>query len=184
MTATAAPAKSTRWWIILVEGILAIILGLFLLVSPVRTAAALTLALGIYWIIIGILDLVSLLRDRTAWGWRLFIGIIALLAGGVIVSGFIGNDRPLAEALGTTLMVGMAITWVIGFMAIFYGIVALIAAFRGGGWGAGVMGVIGIVFGLLILGNTAIAAASLPFALGILFIFGGIVLLVAAFRAR
>ncbi|MCB0237010.1 MAG: DUF308 domain-containing protein [Anaerolineae bacterium] len=184
MTATAAPAKTTRWWIILVEGILAIILGLFLLASPVKTAAALTLALGIYWIIIGILDLVSLFRDRTAWGWRLFIGIIALLAGLVIVSGFIGNDRPLAEALATTAAVGVAFAWVIGFMAVIYGIVALIAAFRGGGWGAAIMGVLGILFGLLILGNTLIAAASLPIALGILFIFGGIFMLVVAFRMR
>ncbi len=184
MAATAAPAKSTRWWVILVEGILAIILGIFLLTSPVKSAAALTLALGIYWIIIGILELVSLFRDRTAWGWKLFIGIIALLAGGVIVSGFLGNDLPLAEALATTAMVGLAITWVIGFMAIIYGIVALIAAFRGGGWGAGVMGILGIVFGLLILGNKVIAAASLPFALGIVFIFAGIFMLVAAFRSR
>ena len=184
MTATAAPAKTTRWWIILVEGILAIILGLFLLASPVKTAAALTLALGIYWIIIGILDLVSLFRDRTAWGWRLFIGIIALLAGLVIVSGFIGNDRPLAEALATTAAVGVAFAWVIGFMAVIYGIVALIAAFRGGGWGAAIMGVLGILFGLLILGNTLIAAASLPIALGILFIFGGLFMLVVAFRMR
>ena len=69
-------------------------------------------------------------------------------------------------------------------MAIIYGIVALIAAFRGGGWGAGVMGILGIVFGLLILGNKVIAAASLPFALGIVFIFAGIFMLVAAFRSR
>ncbi|MCB0252965.1 MAG: DUF308 domain-containing protein, partial [Anaerolineae bacterium] len=77
MAATAAPKDSTKWWIILVEGILAIILGLLLLVNPIKTAGALVLALGIYWIIIGILDLVSLFRDRTAWGWKLFVGIIA-----------------------------------------------------------------------------------------------------------
>lgn len=184
MTATAAPAKSTKWWIILVEGILAIILGILLLTNPIKTAGALVLALGIYWIIIGILELISLFRDRTAWGWKLFVGIIALLAGSVIVGGFLGGSADLATMLGTTAAVGIAFAWVIGFMAVIYGIVALIAAFRGGGWGAGVMGVIGILFGLLILGNTLIAAASLPIALGILFVFGGIFLLVAAFRAR
>ncbi len=184
MAATAAPARTTKWWIILVEGILAIILGILLLTNPIKSAGALVLALGIYWIIIGILDIVSLFRDRTAWGWRLFIGIIALLAGGVIVSGFLGGGADLATMLSTTFAVGLAFAWVIGFMAIIYGIMALIAAFRGGGWAAGVMGVIGILFGLLILGNKIVAAASLPIALGILFIFGGIVMLVAAFRAR
>ena len=184
MTATAAPAKASKWWILLVEGILAIILGILLLTNPIKTAGALVLALGIYWIIIGILDLVSLFRDRTAWGWKLFVGIIALLAGGVIVTGFLGGSADLATMLGTTAAVGVAFAWVIGFMAVIYGIVALIAAFRGGGWGAAIMGVLGILFGLLILGNTLIAAASLPIALGILFIFGGIFMLVVAFRMR
>lgn len=184
MTATAAPAKTTKWWVILVEGILAIILGIYLLASPVKTAAALVLALGIYWIIIGILELISLFRDRTAWGWKLFVGIVALLAGGIIVGGFLGGNADLVTMLGTTAAVGIAFAWIIGLMAVIYGIVALIAAFRGGGLGAGVMGVLGILFGLLILGNTLIAAASLPIALGILFIFGGILMLVAAFRVR
>ena len=184
MAATAAPAKTTKWWIILVEGILAIILGILLLTNPIKSAGALVLALGLYWIIIGILELIGLFRDRTAWGWKLFVGIIAIAAGGVIVSGFLGGGTDLASMLATTFAVGLAFAWVIGFMAIMYGIVALIAAFRGGGWGAGVMGVLGIVFGLMILGNTVVAAASLPIALGILFIFAGIFMLVAAFRAK
>lgn len=184
MAATAAPAKTTRWWIVLVEGILAIILGLLLLTNPIKASGALVLALGLYWIIIGILELVGLLRDRSAWGWKLFVGIIAILAGGVIVSGFLGGQSDLQTMLGTTFAVGLAFSWVIGFMAIMYGIIALIAAFRGGGWGAGIMGVLGILFGILILANTAAATIGLPIALGILFVFAGIFMLVAAFRAR
>lgn len=185
MTATAtAPANTTKWWVLLVQGILAIILGILLLTNPIKTTGALVLALGIYWMIIGVLDLISLFRDRTAWGWKLFVGIIALLAGGIIVGGFIGSDSGVLSMLGTTAAVSWALVWVIGFMAVIYGIVALIAAFRGGGWAAAIMGVLGILFGLLILGNTFVAVASLPFALGILFIFGGIFLLVAAFRLR
>ena len=184
MAATAAPARTTRWWIVLVEGVLAIILGLVLLTNPIKASGALVLALGLYWIIIGILELVGLFRDRSAWGWKLFVGVVALLAGGFIVGGFIGDDASVKSMLGTTAAVGFALTWVIGFMAIMYGIVALIAAFRGGGWGAGIMGGLGILFGILILANPVAATVGLPVALGILFIFAGIFMLVAAFRMK
>lgn len=183
MAANTAAAP-TRWWIPLVEGILAIILGILLLMNPLRTSAALVLALGLYWLVVGILELVGLLRDRTAWGWKLFMGIIGVLAGGVIISGFLGQNTGLESMLSTTKIVGFAITWVIGFMAIMYGIVALIAAFRGGGWAPGIMGALGILFGILILANPVAATLGLPMALGLVFIFAGIFMLVAAFRLR
>lgn len=184
MAANTAAAP-TRWWIPLVEGILAIILGILLLMNPLRTSAALVLALGLYWLVVGILELVGLLRDRRAWGWKLFMGIIGILAGGVIISGFVGGrGMGLESMLQTTKVVGFAITWVIGFMAIMYGIVALIAAFRGGGWAPGAMGALGILFGLLILANPVAATLGLPMALGFVFIVVGIFMLVAAFRLR
>ena len=87
------------------------------------------LAIGIYWFIIGVFDLIRLFWDRTRWGWTLFSGIIGILAGGMIVSGMLGQNNPL----GTAFVVGTTLTWVIGLMGILYGIMALIGAFRGGG---------------------------------------------------
>jgi uncharacterized membrane protein HdeD (DUF308 family) len=180
---TVAPAQPSRWWIPLLEGVLAIILGILLLMRPIAASATVVLALGLYWLVVGILELVGLLRDRTAWGWRLFMGIIGVLAGGVILSGFLGGAT-LQDMLGTTFAVGLAFSVVIGVMAIVYGIVALISAFRGGGLAAGIMGGLGILFGLLIIANPLAATLGLPVALGILFIAAGIFMVIAAFRLR
>ena len=135
MTAGALDApKPAKWWFILIQGILAIVVGLLFLTQPVSTTKTAVAVLGAYWLILGILDIVGLFRDRTAWGWKLFTGIIGILAGGVILSGFLGDATTL-EGYLTTAMVGVTIAWVIGFLGIMYGIIMLIQAFRGGGLG-------------------------------------------------
>lgn len=184
MTASAMAApKPTAWWLLLVQGILAIVAGLLFFLQPVATTKTAVFVLGAYWFILGVLDIVGLLRDRTAWGWKLFTGIIGILAGGVILSGFLGDSTTLDRYL-TTAMVGVTIAWVIGFMGVLYGIVMLIAAFRGAGWGAGILGVLTIVFGFIILSNPVWTALGLPLVIGIWLLIGGISLVFAAFRAR
>jgi uncharacterized membrane protein HdeD (DUF308 family) len=182
MTAMAAP-KPSPWWLLLVQGILAIIVGALFFIQPVSTTKTAVFVLGAYWLILGILDLVGLFRDRTAWGWKLFTGIIGILAGGVILSGFLGDSGPLESYL-TTAMVGVTIAWVIGFLGIMYGIIMLIAAFRGAGIGAGILGVLTMIFGFIILSNPIWTAIGLPFVIGIWLLVGGIFLIVAAFRMR
>jgi uncharacterized membrane protein HdeD (DUF308 family) len=81
-------------------------------------------------------------------------------------------------------MVGVTIAWVIGFLGVLYGIVMLIAAFRGAGWGAGILGVLTIVFGIIILSNPVWTALGLPLVIGIWLLIGGIGLIFAAFRMR
>jgi uncharacterized membrane protein HdeD (DUF308 family) len=164
----------------LVEGILAIVLGLLFLANPVTTAVSFVLGLGLYWFVVGVIDLIRLFWDRTAWGWRLFSGIIGILAGGLIVSGILGQNHPL----GTAFVVGSTFTFLLGALTIAYGVIALIAAFRGEGWWPGVLGAIGIVIGLLMLFNPLPATLALPWSLGIVFVAGGIFLIIAAFRMR
>ena len=178
-----AAEKPIKWWVPLITGILAIVVGLLFFIKPVATSASAVLVLGLYWLIIGIVDIIRLFQDRTAWGWKLFMGIIAILAGGVILSGFLQGTK--VDALATTMMVGLALTIVIGILAIIYGIVALIAAFRGGGWALGILGVLAIIFGFIMAFSKPIASAlALPIALGIFLVIEGIILLVTAFRLR
>jgi uncharacterized membrane protein HdeD (DUF308 family) len=185
MTADALSApKPVKWWFPLVQGILSIVVGLLFLIEPVRTSKTAVLVLGIYWLILGILDLIGLFRDRTAWGWKLFTGIIGILAGGLIVSSFLGQDATTLDRLLTTAMLGTTFAIVIGMLGIVYGIVMLIEAFRGAGWGAGILGVLTIIFGLIILANPIKTALGLPFVIGIWLLVGGIFLIVAAFRLR
>ena len=180
MAVTTAPVAKKHWWLPLVEGILAILVGIFFLTRPLVTSSAFVLVLGFYWLFLGIADLFGLFRDRTAWGWKLFSGIIGILAGGWIISGILIQGNPL----GTVFAVGSAFTWVLGFLAIMYGIMGLIGAFRGGGWVSGILGIVTIFFGIILLSNPIQAALGLPVTLGILLIFGGIFLIIAAFRMR
>jgi len=117
------------WWLVLIQGIAAIILGILLFTRPVATTIILIQFLGIYWLITGILSIISLLWDRTAWGWKLFSGILGVLAGLFII------ENPL----WSTLLVPTTLAWVLGFTGILMGIIQLIQAFRGAGWGAGIL---------------------------------------------
>lgn len=184
MTAEALAApKPVKWWFPLVQGILSIIVGALFLIQPVRTSKTAVLILGVYWLILGIIDLIGLFRDRTAWGWKLFTGIIGILAGAVIISGFTGDAATLDRLL-TTAMVGVAFAWIIGFLGIMYGIIMLISAFRGAGWGAGILGVLTLIFGFIIIANPVKTALGMPFVIGIWLLIGGIFLIIAAFRLR
>ena len=185
MTATAMAApKPAPWWLILVQGILAIVVGILFLTNPVTTSKTLVGFLGSYWLILGILDIVGLFRDRTAWGWKLFTGIIGILAGGIILTNFFGSDVTSLDRLLVTAGVATAFAWVIGFLGVFYGIIMLIQAFRGAGWGAAILGVLTIIFGFIILSNPLWTALGLPFVIGIWLLIGGISLIFAAFRVR
>ena len=166
--------KLTPWWLVLLNGIAALILGILLLTSPGSTVLILVQFLGIYWMVGGIFQIIGLFIDSTAWGWKLFAGVIGILAGISIL------NHPLISPLilGSTLVI------ILGIQGIFFGIAGLVAAFKGGGWGAGILSALSIVFGLVLLFNTFLAAASLPWVLGIFGVVGGIAGIIAAFRMR
>jgi predicted flap endonuclease-1-like 5' DNA nuclease len=60
----------------------------------------------------------------------------------------------------------------------------LVDAFRGGGWGVGILGGLSILLGILLIARPVIAGLTLPWVLGGLLIFGGILAFVAAFALR
>ncbi|MCS6845729.1 MAG: DUF308 domain-containing protein [Caldilineales bacterium] len=178
-----ASPKPLKWWVPLVQGIVAIIVGVLFLTEPGRTAKIAVFALGVYWLVLGVLDLLGLFRDRTAWGWKLFSGIIGILAGGLIVNGFLGGATALDRLL-TTVMVGMALATVIGVLGLIYGILLLISGFRGGGAGAIIIGVITVILALIILFRPLATALALPLVIGIWLIIGGIISVILAFSLR
>ena len=165
---------SAPWWLVLIEGILAIIVGVLLWMYPVRAFITLSVFVGAFWLVSGIFDIVSIFFDRSQWGWKLFMGIIGIIAGGFLMSQVILGAVNLA--LVTVLFVG--------FMGIFYGMLGLVRAFQGAGWGAGIIGIIGIMFGIFILSNKWFAALTLPWVFGFLGILGGILAIFGAFVMR
>jgi uncharacterized membrane protein HdeD (DUF308 family) len=177
MTATAIEAKPLRmpWWIPLIQGIAAIIIGVLLWMNPFQMANALVWFIALYWLVTGIISLLRLFWDRSHWGWKLFTGILGILAGWVLLD---------AGAVERTLVFGWTLVIILGFQGIIMGIAGLIEAFRGGGWGPGIIGALGIVFGILLLANSMAATVMLPWVIGIFMIVGGIFAVIMAFRLR
>lgn len=185
-TATTTPSATSLktlqrpWWLLLIEGIAAVIIGAVLLWAPVKTKIEtymlLVALLGVYWLVRGILDIVSMFTDHTAWGWKLFIGIVSILAGGYILM------YPVASGL----FLPRVFVLVLGIWALIEGIVLLIMAFSGGGWGAGILGALGIIFGFILMGSYTSLGSGLAmiWAAAVMGVVGGIVLIIQAFRQR
>jgi len=176
MTATTMQKQAPviPWWVVLIEGIAAIILGILLLINPGSTTVLIIQFLGIYWFIDGIMSIVRIFIDKTAWGWKLFSGIIGILAGIAIIQ----------YPLWATVLVPTVMVWLFGFFGIIIGVIGLIQAFQGAGWGAGILGVLSILFGIVLLANPLVGAVTLPFIFGFLGIVGGIAALVMAFKMK
>jgi uncharacterized membrane protein HdeD (DUF308 family) len=162
------------WWIPLVQGIASIILGVLLVTNTAQTFYFIIMFVGIYWLIDGIFALISLFVDRTAWGWKLFRGIIGIWAGFVVI------DHTFASmlVLPTIAIIMLAIQGII------LGGISIYQAFNGAGWASGILGGLSILIGLVLLANPLIAAATLPWVLGVLMIVGGIAAVIVAFRLK
>ena len=162
------------WWLVLLEGIFAAIFGVLMLVAPGGTLIFLVQVLGFYLLIGGILRLVSIFLNRSLWGLKLTLGILGILAGIAVL------QHPLWSAVA----IPTYIVYIVGFLAIFEGIGGLIHAFQGGGWGAGILGILLIIFGLILLFNAWIGVAVLPFVLGGFMLAGGVAAIVVSFNLR
>ena len=162
------------WWLVLIEGLALTILGILFLTNTGATTVVFVQVLGIYWLIRGIFYIVAIFIDSTMWGWKLFAGIVGILAGIAV----------LQHPLISPLLVGSVLVIVLGVQGLIVGIVGLIQAFQGAGWGAGILGAVSVIIGIWLLFNIGAATLALPWAIGLLAIVGGIAAIVTAFRVK
>jgi len=179
MTATAQTLQLQPvrqfWWIALLQGISAIIIGALLVAEPAETFMALLPLIGIYWLVIGILSLVRIFIDRSVpWILSLLEGVIGVLAGIAVLR------HPMIAAI----LIPTVLVIVLGVQGLIMGVVEIIEGFRGGGAWCFILGVINLLVGLLLLGRPMAVALAVPFVFGILLLVQGVALLVWAFRVR
>jgi uncharacterized membrane protein HdeD (DUF308 family) len=175
-TQTAVSVPAFPWWIVLIEGIFALIFGILLIAEPVITSVFLVTVLGFYWLIRGIFSIIQIFVGNSGihWGWLLFSGILGILAGLVV----------LRQPLYATILVGSVLVIIVAIDGIIMGIVGLIQAFSGAGWGAGILGALSIIIGAILLANVWAATAVLPYVLAAFMIVGGIAAIFFSFRLR
>jgi len=164
-----APMK----WLIIIQGVAGILLGLMLLLAPGASTVILVQFLALYWLISGIIGLVSLVWDRTQWGWKVFGGILGIIAGMAVIK----------HPLYATVLVTSTLVIFMGILALAFGVMNLVRAFTaGGGWGLGLLGAVDILIGLVLVFNPLPASIALPVVLGAFILVGGIASIVMAWR--
>lgn len=172
---TRVPSKPTPTWaLVLINGIVALGLGLLFLASPGATVKVIMRFLGLFFLVGGFFSLFSIALNSQHWIWKL-IGGIAGIIGGLIVM-----EHPMWSAL----LADATLVFVLGGLGIVIGCAQIIQAFGGGGWGTGILGLIFLGFGLILLFSPLVGVALLPFVLATIGIVGGIVAIYIAFRMR
>jgi uncharacterized membrane protein HdeD (DUF308 family) len=180
MTAMQMTTKVRPWWLLLVNGILAVLIGGILLWSPVKTKVntymLLVSVLGFYWLFRGIFEIVHLYVDHSAWGWKLFMGVVGIMAGSYILM------YPVASGV----ILPKTFVLVLGIWGLVEGVILLIMAFNGGGWGAGILGGLAIIFGIGLMVNYSTPGMGLSFlwVASIFAVVGGVFMIIQAFRER
>lgn len=173
-----SPIFTQYWWIFLLRGIFAIILGILALLMPGITFTTLVIFLGAYMFIDGIFSVVAAISGRKttdSWGWMLAIGLLGIIVG------LITLRNPFAT--------GAALIYLVAFWAIAFGIMEIVVAIRlrkviqGEGWYIAA-GILGIIFGIILMANPVAGAITLTFIFGFYALIFGFMLLSLAFRLR
>lgn len=173
------------WWLVLLRGIFAIILGILAFIWPAQTAVAFVWVFGIYAIVDGIMNIIHAVSNRKsdpAWGWLLTIGIVGLIAGIVVLI------WPVAAGALALLV----LLWIIAIWAVVGGIFGIPAAASLASGGAKALGIVlaalsiifGIVLVVLLFTTPTSALIGLIYVLGAYAVLSGVVLVVIAFQAR
>ena len=175
MTADNDAKKSnitaTTWWVVLLEGIAALILGVLLLISTQKTLTLLVQLLGIYFLFRGILDIVLIFKDTSMWGAKLASGIIGILAGLIIVR----------HPLWAPVLVTATIVILFGIGALIIGIKLLIQAFREHSWAYGVLAIFALAMGILLILNPVVGALATVNIIAVFGIIGGLTAIILSF---
>lgn len=148
----------------LIAGVLMAIIGFYVWFHPAETLLALALYLGIIFIIVGAGYFVASFTYES--GWYLAVGILDILVGII----FVGN-------LGVTA-VSLPIIFALWCLAV--GAIQIVSAFQykqmGFPWGWSlVSGILGIIFGFVILTYPAIGAITITVLMGLYLILYGAV---------
>jgi uncharacterized membrane protein HdeD (DUF308 family) len=107
------------WWLVILEGIAGIILGVLTFLSPDTTALVLLLLIATWSIITGIFEIATAarLRKMIPNEWLMILsGVVSIVFGALLIA------QPGAGEI--------AIVWLIGAYALLFGILTLMLAFR------------------------------------------------------
>ncbi|WP_043321289.1 HdeD family acid-resistance protein [Mycetocola saprophilus] len=162
-----------------IAGIIAIIIGILILVAPLKTASVITAFIAIYAVVAGVIyaALGIFAKSASTWGriGNVLLGVLFVVAG-IVAFTDLGNVTTVL-AIFTAIFIG--VSW------IFEGVLAF-ASLRGASnkvWGV-VFAVLSIIAGILVITAPFAFAALLWLILGVALVVLGILQIVRAFSYR
>jgi uncharacterized membrane protein HdeD (DUF308 family) len=169
---------SSHWWLFLIRGILALILGILIPLFPGAAILTLAILFGAYALVDGAVALVTAIRMNHAtnnWIWLLLEGVLGILVG-VLTFVFPG-------------LIALYLVFLFGAWAILTGILAIATAFRIRQAIANeilmiLFGAISIVAGIAIFVFPLYGVFALAWTIGIYAILAGVFLIGLSFRLR
>ena len=169
-----------HWWMYLVIGVLALILGVFMLVNPAITYEMMTLLLGLALLVFGVIEMIVGIFSR-----NIFVSRAAVIIGAVlnIVLGILLAANPGIAALTLPLILGM---WMLyqSFMTISYA--GDLKNFKVKGYGLTLFcGIVLLVLAVLILLRPmTLGIVTVAVYIALSFIIYGLSEIVSAFRLK
>lgn len=168
-------AISKNWWLVLLKGVILILLAFLVFGNPMGTLLGLSLFLGIGILIAGIIIVIIALAAKNEmenWGWKLAEGILDIIFGFMLIA----NPE----------ITSVVIPFIIGFWAVFYGILITIGAFslEKTDWKLLILGVLTILLGNVIMFNPIFMGITLSIWIGITLLVAGIYNVVYSFDIK
>src|SRR5262249_37505384 len=165
-----------NWWALAWRGLFAILFGLIAFLMPGVTLAVLVLLFGAYALVDGVLAIIAGLRaaQRHERWWPFAIEGLASIAAGIIT--FL---MPAATAF--------ALLFLVGFWAMFTGLMRIIAAVRlrkeiQGEWLLILNGILSVLFGVRLVALPTPGVATRVWVIGAYTLVRGVVLVALASR--
>jgi uncharacterized membrane protein HdeD (DUF308 family) len=166
---------SRYWWVLVLRGVMAILLGVFAFVWPQQTIAALVLTFGVVALVDGIVASGVAIAGRQLtpdWWILLLQGLLGIVVG--VMTLF----NPAITAVA--LLVYIA-AWAIGL-----GVLQIVAAVRlrheiTGEWWLALGGISGVAFGTLLLLRPAQGALAVLWLIGIYALVWGATMMISGF---
>jgi uncharacterized membrane protein HdeD (DUF308 family) len=164
-----------NWWAFVLQGVLAIAIGIATFVVPGPSLAAFITVFAVYAIVTGVFEIVGGFSMSNGPKWSLVIGGIAAIAVGVLTF-----SQPNNTALAVTLLVGI--------FAVATGVAQVVAAYALGSmrntWLLGLSGVISVAFGVLLIAAPGDGVLAVLWLIGFYAILAGITSIAFGLRLR
>ena len=167
---------SSDWGLVLLQGIAAVMLGLFLVAAPGATLLIVATLLGVYWLISGVLSIVKIFTGTSHlnWFWSLAVGLLGIFAGVIV----------LQHPVWSSFFVPAVLVVVLGINALFMSALNLVRGLGGDGVGYVAISIFDLVLGIVLLASPLVAVSVLPVVFGMLALIGGISTILFSFTMR